>query len=277
MIHDLLVTLVYTSCVEGAVPISAVLVADSGTAKSKVLKQVNGNDGIHLTDSFSSQGLFQLMQADPTNKIRFIVMPDLNPTLSRQQKTVTATVANLLTLTMDGTCRIDDGRQEKLLQHKPIGLLSGVTPDIFKTQSKRWFSLGLTRRIIPLFYEYTSETERKLLDIVSEGKITSSDFPPLKIELNGSHAPHIAHGESKVIEGLGIQFGVNLGMAKSKDSSGTVKWFVRKIVPVSPVVILRTLAQANAIRYGRGRVSDADITFLTRFLGFTNPAQPRQI
>src|SRR5271154_569637 len=111
---DVLMTVLFTSCVRGAVPVSVVLVADSGTAKSKVIKQYVG-EGVHVTDSFSSQGLFQLMQTDPHSKIRFIMLPDFNPTLSRQQKTVTATVSNLLSLTMDGTCRIDDGRQEKLV------------------------------------------------------------------------------------------------------------------------------------------------------------------
>jgi len=273
---DLMTTLLHTSCVESQVPISAVLVADSGTGKSKVIKMLSG-EGLHHTNSFSSQGLFQLMQIDPENKIRYILLEDLNPTLSRQQKTVTATVANLLTLTMDGTCRVDDGRSEKILKHLPIGLISGVTPEIYKTQTKKWFSLGLTRRIIPIFYEYTRETERTLLDNVAAGKINLSDFAPYPFEHKGMHNPHIDISEAKILEGLAAQFSINLGMSRGKDTNGNVKMYVRKIVPISPTVILRTIAQANAIKHKRGKVGEEDITFVSRFLDFTNPTSPKQL
>lgn len=274
-LHDLLLTILYTASVQDSVPISAILVADSGTAKSKMLKRLAG-ESLHHTDSFSSQGLFQLMQTDHENKINWIILPDLNPTLSRQQKTVTATVSNLLTLTMDGTCRVDDGRQEKMLKHRPIGLLSAVTPDIYQTQTKKWFSLGLTRRILPIFYTYTAETTRKLLDIVQDGKITSSDFSEETISFNGKHKPAISKEEGKYIEGLAVRLSINMGKSKFSEK-GKTKWYIKTIVPISPTVILRTLAQSNAIRRNSGKVDVPDLDFLSRFLDFTDPMNPKQI
>lgn len=275
-ITDILNTVLYTSCVTDYVPVSLIIVADSGCAKSKIIKAFSG-DGIHFTDSFTSQGLFSLMQNDPTNKLRYILVPDFNPTLSRQPKTLNATIANLLTLTMDGTCRVDDGRQEKKLVHKPIGLISAVTPDIYKKQTRKWLSLGLTRRIIPIFYEYKQETVRKLLDVVAEGKITSGDFPTSKIDLNESHLPTIGDLHAKIIESMSMALAAHLGMQEYKDKKGKSKWDMKKIVPISPTVLLRTLAQANAIRRRSGKIEDVDMKFLSKFLEFTNPASIRQI
>lgn len=276
-IHELLLTVLYTSTVENAIPVSVVLVADSGTAKSKLLKQPIGRS-IHHTDSFSSQGLFTLMQNDNENKLDWIIVPDLNPTLSRQQKTVNATVANLLTLTMDGTCRIDDGREQKILKHRPIGILAAITPEIYQTQVRKWFALGLTRRILPIFYTYTASTVRTLLDMVQDGKITSVDFKEEEIPLQEKHKPAIDKAEGQYIEALAVRMSVNMGKTKQKDSTnGKFRWYVKNIVPISPTVVLRTLAQAHAIRHSRGKVGQEELKFLNSFLDFTDPTNPKQI
>lgn len=275
---DVLTTIIYTSCVKDHVPISIILIADSGTAKSKIIKSFNGS-GIHQTDSFSSQGLFQLMQTDPENKIRYILVPDLNPTLSRQPKTVNSTVANLLTLTMDGTCRIDDGRAEKIVKHKPIGIISAVTPEIYRQQTKKWLALGLTRRILPVFYEYKLETVKALLEIVANGCITSGDFPLQKVSFcEPCDPPKINQTHAKVLEVLAITLSAHLGMQKFKDKdSGQFRYVLKKIIPIAPTVVLRTIAQAHAIRRSSDLVQDEDISFLGKFLEFTNPQQVRQI
>jgi hypothetical protein len=275
-IVDLIVTTLYTAVVTDAVPVSLLLVADSGTAKSKLLKSVKG-PCLHHTDSFSSQGLFQLMQNDRDGLLRWIITVDLNPTLSRPSRTVNATVANLLTLTMDGTCRIDDGREEKILEHRPIGFLSAVTPEMYQKQVKKFFQLGLTRRIVPVFYEYSVETIEKLKAIVRDGQITGEDFPLQKINLTKEHKPAISTTRGMQIDVLAQQFSTNLGLTRMKDSDQKLRWYLRKIIPISPTVTLRTLAQAYAIRHGRGQVDEPEIEFLTKFIGFTNPSSPRQI
>jgi hypothetical protein len=277
ILFELIETVLFTSSVRDLVPISILLVADSGTAKSKIIKAFQG-DNLHKTDSVSSQGLSELVQQDPKNEKSYILLPDLNPTLSRQPKTVNALVANLLTLLMDGTCRVDDGRQQKTMHHRPMGLISAVTPDIYHGQRKKWFSLGLTRRIIPLFYEYSPQTLRKVLDSVAEDKTTSSDFPLRSIELGRKCSPRIGAAHAKVIESFGVALSANLGLERTKSKEGAPSYRVKKIVPISPTIVLRTVAQASAIRNGRyEQVTEEDLTFLARFLEFSNPLSPRQI
>ena len=79
------------------------------------------------------------------------------------------------------------------------------------------------------------------------------------------------------IESMSTVFSQNLGLQRMKDDDGHVKWFVKNVIPISPIVTLRTLAKANAIRASRGSVEQQDIDFLARFLEFTNQANPKQI
>src|SRR5256884_1978496 len=275
-IQEIIITTLYTSCIKGTVPVSLVLAAESGTAKSKLLQAIEGTC-VHQTDSFTSTGLFELTKHDLENKLHWIVTPDMNPTLSRRPATVVSTVSNLLTLTMDGTCRVDDGRSEKIAKHNPMGFLSGITPDIYSKQAKKWLSLGLRRRIIPLFYEYTLSTIDKLKAVLREDKISGSAFPPMKFNRNGEHKPVIGENMAYQIESKGTQLSIHLGLQKIRDDQGKLKWYVRSIVPISPITTLRTLARAHALKDNRAEVNEADINFLSTFLDFTNPSCPKQI
>jgi len=212
------------------------------------------------------------MKNDRDSFLRWIVTPDLNPTLSRRQATVTATVANLLSLTMDGTCRVDDGRAEKVAEHVPIGLLSAVTPDIYTKQTKKWLSLGLRRRIIPIFYQYTTQTIEALKKEVRDDNITQAAFPRINFSYNGMNRPKIGEKEAFQLESFGVQFTSNLGISRFKDHEGNIKWYVKNIVPISPIVTLRTMARAHALKENRAEVAEPDIKFIASFMDFTNPA-----
>jgi hypothetical protein len=275
-LQEVLLTILYTSSVREAVPVSAILVAESGTAKSKLLQALNGAS-IHHTDSVSSQGLFELMGRDTDGKISWIILPDMNPTLSRRPATVASLVANLLTLTMDGTCRVDDGRQDKIMKHNPIGILSAVTPDIYSKQSKKWLALGLRRRIIPLFFNYSQNTILQLIKAVGEDKISGGDFPKMNYKNGIKQKPIISEMLALQIQYLSTTFSQYLGSSKAKDTNGKIRWYVKNIIPISPLVTLRTLARAHAIRHKRATIDESDIKFLADFLAFTNPEIPKQL
>jgi len=275
-LQKILFTILYTSSVREAVPVSAVLVGDSGTAKSKLLMSLVG-ESIHLTDSFTSTGLFDLMKNDQQNKLHWIITPDMNPTLCRRPSTVVSTVSNLLSLTMDGTCRVDDGRSDKIAKHNPIGFLSAMTPDIYAKQAKKWLSLGLRRRIIPLFFTYSRETIDKLLAVQREDKISGANFPSFIFSPTGTLKPIINQVMSLHIQAHGATFASNLGLEKGKDREGKQKWYLKNVMPISPISTLRTLARAHALMAKRPEVNEEDITFLGSFIDFTNQSNPKQL
>lgn len=278
-LQEIIKTLLFTTFVRDAVPVSGILVAPSGTAKSSLIREVRG-PFIHTTDSFSSAGLWELVIRDPKNELRFISVPDINPSLSRKASTVQLSVANLLSLTFDGTVRVDDGRGEKQCKHLPMGFISAVTPEIYRTQAKRWFALGLRRRIIPLFYCYSYETQQKLQLMVSGGKIKPRENGVVNLESIPERLPALDKVMSlhiqAISEKLATLLGKNSVVIKKADKTSR-KWYVDNLVPISPHLTLRTLAQAHAIVRNCPKVEQEDIDFLTRFLSFCDPEFPRAL
>lgn len=237
------------------------------------------------TDSVSSKGLYDLAKKDEQNTLRYLLIPDMNPTLSRKPSTVEATAANLLSFVSDGTVRVDDGREEKTCKHRPVGIISAATTEIYRKQSKKWFALGLRRRIIPMFYEYADSTVEKLQDLVSESKIRSSlpQAIPLKNGKDGLEKmrlsrPFIPKEIQDKIKLKSEKFSVVLGKDTAYDKSKKEHfWFVQKIVPISPQITLSNIARAHALLNHRATVSEEDYNFLSIFLDFCDPERPKML
>jgi hypothetical protein len=94
---------------------------------------------------------------------------------------------------------------------------------------------------------------------------------------NGANKPKIGEKEAYQLEAHGVQFTSNLGISRFKDSEGNIKWYVKNIVPISPIVTLRTMARAHALKDNRAEVGEQDLKFIASFMDFTNPAVPKQI
>lgn len=275
-IEELVLTVLYSGFIRDEVPVSMILVGPSGAAKSKILKAV-AHPCIHLTDSVSSSGLSDIVQRDTKNEKKFIVMPDFNPTLSRRTATSTATIANLLSITADGTVRVDDGRNIKECKHMPMGMLTACTPEIYDKHAKQWFALGLRRRIIPLFYAYTSATESELQRMVRMDKIHSTVIEPIKLRFPSKAVrPFIPEVIGHELEKHSKDLANNLGKLSFVDER-IKKWTIHHVVPISPHVTVRLLAMAHALKRGSHTVSFEDAKFIASFVTFTDPQNPRQI
>ncbi|MGH9967370.1 MAG: hypothetical protein ACREBG_06000 [Pyrinomonadaceae bacterium] len=269
-------TALYTAAVRDEIPVSFILVGPSGAAKSKLLK-VYQSPCIHISDSITSAGLWDIVQKDEKNEKKFLLIPDINPTLSRRSSTTQATIGNLLSLTADGTVRIDDGRGEKVCKHNPMGLLTACTPEIYHKHARQWFALGLRRRIIPLFYTYSEITESALQKLVRDGRIHAAFLKPRTISfLTGQARPSIDQSLPLELEAKSEKLATNLGKLEFVEKK-IRKWQIKDVVPISPHVTIRTLAMAHALRRKSAKVEKQELDFITQFIGFTDPEMPRQI
>ena len=274
-IQEIIETVLYTGCLREENPVSIIIVGPSGIGKSMMLSRYQ-NEALHHTDSISSQGLFDIAKKDEKGKVRFLLIPDMNPTLSRRASTVQSTIANLLSFTADGTVRVDDGRNEKSCSHAPIGLITAATEDIYNKNAKKWFALGLRRRILPIFFKYSFDTTRKLQELVRQDKIHSTQPMPLRIALVKQARPVIPLEIEASIEGVSWKFSTLLGKLFAHEGE-IKKWYVREVVPISPQVTLKNLARAHALRDNRPTVDEKDYGFLCRFLDFCDPEHPKEI
>ena len=280
-LEEVLLTIFKTIDIEESVPVSVLLIAPQGQAKTSLISQHQG-PAILMTDSFTQSGLWDIVASDPKNEIGFLLTSDLNPTLSRAKHVVESAIGNLLSLTFDGTIRIDDGRQNKLLRHEPIGFIAGATPETFQRYARKWFALGLRRRIIPLYYEYSLSTIEKIQEQVRTDKITRKIAinPIIHTRLQAKVKPIIPENESHEIKSLSSKFALNLGklatLKREKDKR-TYEWVVKNVAPIDPHLTLRTLARAHALVKRKPKVNSNDLEFLISFIEFTDPERPRQL
>jgi hypothetical protein len=182
----------------------------------------------------------------------------------------------------EGTCRIDDGRQQKVLKHSPMSIVSAVTPDMYIAHYKKWKALGFIRRFIIINYSYNLETRREGNTKIRQGKITSSPLPEVIIDAseNGKKFNvEIPKDRAKDIEIISLELAKNLGYNLVRDSrTHKVIWMIKEpALEFAPHLTLQAIAKGNALKHKRYKVGAEDIDFLTKLMDFTDPSSPGRI
>ena len=284
-IVKILETIIFSSYVLGSIPVSAFVVAPSGAGKSKTIIQYKGTNGCHLTNDVTSMGLQELLKNDNDGKLRTIIVPDFNLVLSHRTSTLQLTIANLLSVMSEGTVRIDDGRETKEVKHDPVGVITAMTFDMYKRQAIRWMALGLTRRFLPLYYDYGLSTRLKIQDSIAKGHTTA-----LQLESKTLPVPrhekeiHIPSHFAKAIQELSSELAFNLGKVplpkprdKNRARAGQKFADVGKQLEFSPHVTLRTLAKASALKRDSWEIEQVDLDFLLEVMRYTRIDRPGEL
>jgi len=276
---EIVETAIYSSYLADTIPISVILIGPSGAGKSKAIMQYKGTNGCHLTNDVTSMGLQDILGSDKENKIRFLVVPDFNVVLSHRASTLQLTVANLLSVTSEGTVRIDDGREKKELKHAPIGILTAMTRDLYARIANKWAILGFSRRFMPIYYEYTLETRQLIQESIVNGGTTLLQLVPRIMNTPRAIISNTLIGEyGDRIRLISDELATNIGYVPSyskRNVASTGKSaFIGKQLEFTPHLALRTMARAHALRAERKDVNDADIKFLMDMISFTRFDRP---
>ena len=276
-LEELIHGIIGTAFVTGYTPVSCILVAPSGAGKSRTLIRFDGDyDYIVRADDLTSSGLFDILAADKENKLKYILIPDFNPVLSHKASVTSLLVANLLSVTQDGTVRIADGRQNKECKHDPLGILTSCTFDIFARHSRKWHELGITRRILPVHYTYCLQTIRTAQRLIREGKITSL-IPPLVLSAYKKTVVGISQTYSVELEVLSERLALNLGQYVALRKGVRTPQQGLAILPMAPHIVLAAIAKGNCVRFGRRQITKDDVTMATEFVSFTDMVTRRQL
>jgi len=273
---ELLETVLFTGHLINCIPISCMLIAPSGAGKSKLVMQYKESLGCHVTTDITSMGMQTLLADDKEEKIKFVIVPDFNIVLSHRAATLQLTIGNLLSMTSEGTIRIDDGRGIKEVKHGPIGVMSAMTRDMYGAIGKRWIALGFSRRFLPINYDYGVHTTMLIQRSIARGETTA-----LQLEDNvfqGKITPSVVEMSNEISNAI-LEFSgslaENIGWIPGKNRDGTVKAvYVGKQMEFSPHLVLRTLARAHALRAGRFETNMADVDFCMKVIEFTRFDRP---
>lgn len=262
-------------------PLSLMLVAPSGAGKSRTLLRVQ-SPSVYRCEDLTSAGLFDILKNDVQNKIRHILLPDFNPVLSHKASVTNLLLAQLLGVLSDGVMRLADGRQTKELKHDPIGLLTACTPELFAASHRRWRQLGLLRRILCVHYTYKTITVERAQTAIEKGKIKKGPLPPLPIPKNGTHAaPAILEHSASTLKAYSVALSAMLSKYyKWEQDNNEPRAYKRTVhqgeplLPMSPHVILRAMAQGYAAANKHATVEHEDLDFVARFIDFTDIGAP---
>lgn len=286
-LQEILETSFFTSALTESVPLSIMLIGPPGTGKSKVILQYYA-ESLHTTNDLTSQGLAELLEDDKENKLCHIIIPDFNIVVSHKSATSNLTVASLLTVMSEGSVRIDDGRRKKEVLHRPLGIVTGMTREMYEENAQRFRKLGIGRRFIPIHFSYGPGTRMKVQDSIKNGATTLAQLqkkkiilPPTKNWPINIEVPQIISDRLSILSrDMADALAVQPGWEKSYNGSGSNE--IWKIVPVrgappiefTPHMILRSMARAHALRAGRKVVKDTDLEFLIKFVPFINYGIP---
>jgi hypothetical protein len=288
---EIVETAIHSAYLKNSIPISMILIGQSGAGKSKLVMQYRECPGCHITSDITSMGLQTLMRQDHKGELRTIIIPDFNVILSHKTSTLNLTVANLLSVTSEGIIRIDDGREQKETKHVPINIITAMTRDLYLSVARRWQILGFSRRVLPIFYEYSLETKRRVQVSIMEAKTTLQQLIPkslavepalYEININGTYSEDIRQFSEVLAENIGWMPFKRVHH-KSKDPNAPQvpakenKYYIGKQLEFSPHLVLRSMAAAHALKDGRKEINDDDFQFLTKLLKFTKFDRPGEI
>jgi GTPase SAR1 family protein len=283
VVEEIILTAIHTGHVANSTPVSLMLCGPSGAGKSKMLLKFHG-DMLHRSDDITSSGLQDIVKQDEKEQsITHIVLPDFNAPLSHKASTSTLLVANLLTMMSDGTARIDDGRETKVLTHNPIGILTAVTPEMYAKNEFKWKVLGFQRRFLPIFYDYAQVTVQKIQNSISRGVVTSQPLFSHTVIFKGpKRSIYLNSNESKELRELSLILAQHLaihGESKKDEDRKARRVMVpgKPLLPFSPHLLLQTLARGNALKRGSKRVTGTDITFCAELLDFCRYGEPKRL
>lgn len=277
-------TALFSAHLTKSIPTSLVFIGPSGAGKSKLIMQYENVNGSHLTSDITSSGLQELLAADPAGKIKFLIVPDFNVVLSHRASTLQLTIANLLSVTSEGTVRIDDGRLKKETKHAPCGILTAMTRDLYSMFARKWAVLGFNRRFLPIYYDYSLQTRQRINTAIMGGYVTLMQLARAAVPMpKKPQDVGISPGMGQRIQGLSDELANNIGYIptptrhrSNKGTHGGAR-FAGKQLEFSPHLALRSMARAHALRDGRRDVKEPDLDFLFRLIGFTRYDRPGQL
>ncbi len=247
-------TALFSAYLTKNVPTSLIFIGPSGAGKSKLVMQYQNVNGSHLTSDITSIGLQELLAGDPQDRIRFLIVPDFNVVLSHRASTLQLTIANLLSVTSEGTVRIDDGRLKKETKHTPCGIMTAMTRDLYSMFARKWAVLGFNRRFIPIYYDYSLQTRQKINTAIMGGYVTLLQLARAAIPMPKKlQEVNISNAMGQRIQLLSDELANNIGYIPSrrekgvKGSHGGAR-FIGKQLEFTPHLALRSMGRAHALR-----------------------------
>jgi hypothetical protein len=258
--------------------LSCNLISPSGGGKTELILS-RLPVGAQVENDVTYMTLIHLMkQQKPPS---YLVVPDLNMVISHKPAVAELTMAMLLALTGEGVTDLNPGLQNevkiKMARTKKtglrIGLITGITPQMFASKRGKWRSTGLLRRLIPLNYCYTKLTQNKIQRAISSDiGADALNYNHAKIHAVRRRHVTIEPDAAEYIRELSEQVTYQLAW-RGKDRS-----IVHAIdYPFDPHKALRQIARSAAALSDRSIVNEDDLIDVKNIAAFMRLDHPVEL
>lgn len=152
-------------------PLSIMLIAPPEQNKTRILLQFAKVQWAETVENISAKPLDQLIvQQGKRQKIHHVIILDFIRTLQHKPIVVDALSGTLLNLIDEG-CKtsIYYGQEFKLKHRIQMGIITGITPPLFRKHFSKWNENGFITRFLPISYQYSESTKNEVMNFIAHG------------------------------------------------------------------------------------------------------------
>jgi len=263
-------------------PVSLLIIADSESGKTEILNKYIGLENVIYITSFTRIGILNEYGRELERGIkRSIIIPDMIQVLDSLSPSIRSTViAFILGIVEEGLVDIQTAKisikPEKPIRANIIGALPRYCIED-ERRLRRWAGIGFASRVLPISYDYSAETEAKILNYIIYRGYKREELPLYYDKLTEL----VAKGENHEIEIEPDKAIVLLALSRElaqtirdklniegKEEGG--KSWVAKVRGFRMQRQLQTLAMARALLNDRDKVTDEDIKRITELAHWIN-------
>lgn len=261
-------------------PLSLMLIAPPESNKTSILKQFESVKNVKYTIDLSSKPLISFLKGASKDKFYHIIVPDFIKVVTHRYTTASSVITTLNSAIEEGIrTSMFYGQEIDLKKNVKIGLITSMTPDVYKAQFKAWNEIGWLTRFLTVSYKYSNETRLEIMKLICGDGEEPLDDTLSKIRKKGQKNITISRDIS---EGI-MLFADNMIGRLREYFVITYRGDMRQKVYMDIqgfrlLKQLRLLAKAIAYDHGRDAVNYEDLAELKLLLEYVNmPDNPKEV
>jgi hypothetical protein len=151
-------------------PLSLFLIAPTESNKTRILLLFKNFPHVKTIENLSAKPLNDLIAKQEHRQTIFeIIILDFIRTLQQKGKVADAVIGTLLNLTEEGSQEsLFYGQEYKLKRRIQMGILTGITPPLFKKHFAKWNENGAMTRWLFCSYHYSQDTVNTVKTFISK-------------------------------------------------------------------------------------------------------------
>jgi hypothetical protein len=252
-ILDFLNICIWTGVIEGEKPVNVLVIAESSSGKSEILKHLQCEISVFLTD-LTTRDLSMVMN-DP--KKRIVLLSDMQAIFSHKSTVVGTTTQALRNLLEEGIYN-DPYSAQKI--NRRFGMITAIPPQEFNRINRIFCSGGLDTRFLIFQFEYKKGTIAKIHDAVEKGDANDLDKEkPLHLPEDGQFRK------------------VTIPPKVARQCRGLAAVLKRDDIGLRVHHQIRALVMGSAARSQRRIATSADYEIVAKYADFLRPNAPERM